>query len=47
LQPAPPDVVIFDRTLPDGDGLDLCQRVRSSTDVFVWRLAGETMRSTS
>jgi DNA-binding response OmpR family regulator len=32
--------VILDLTLPDGDGLDLCQEVRSSTDAFVLMLTG-------
>jgi len=40
LRSTPPDVVILDLTLPDGDGLDLCQEVRSSTDAFVLMLTG-------
>jgi DNA-binding response OmpR family regulator len=40
LRSMPPDVVILDLTLPDGDGLDLCQEVRSSTDAFVLMLTG-------
>ena len=40
LRSTPPDVVILDLTMPDGDGLDLCQEVRSSTDAFVLMLTG-------
>ena len=40
LRSTPPDIVILDLTLPDGDGLDLCQEVRSSTDAFVLMLTG-------
>ena len=40
LRSFPPDVVVLDLTLPDGDGLDLCQEIRSSTDAFVLMLTG-------
>jgi DNA-binding response OmpR family regulator len=40
LRSTQPDVVILDLTLPDGDGLDLCQEVRSSTNAFVLMLTG-------
>jgi DNA-binding response OmpR family regulator len=40
LRSRPPDIVILDLTLPDGDGLDLCQEVRSATGAFVLMLTG-------
>ncbi len=40
MRSVPPDVVILDLALPDGDGLDLCQEVRSTTDAFVLMLTG-------
>ena len=40
LRSATPDVVVLDLTLPDGDGLDLCQEIRSGTDAFVLVLTG-------
>jgi two-component system, OmpR family, response regulator RegX3 len=33
LRSAPPDVVILDVMLPDGDGRDLCREIRASSDV--------------
>ena len=40
LRSTPPDVVILDLTLPDGDGLDLCQEIRRQSDAFVLMLTG-------
>ncbi len=40
LLATPPDVVILDLTLPDGDGLDLCQEIRTKTDAYVLMLTG-------
>lgn len=40
LRSAPPDVVILDLTLPDGDGLDLCQEIRRDSAAFVLMLTG-------
>ena len=40
LRSAPPDVVILDLTLPDGDGLDLCQEIRRGSEAFVLMLSG-------
>ncbi len=40
LRSAPPDVVVLDLTLPDGDGLDLCREIRSTTDAYVLILTG-------
>src|SRR4029453_7500010 len=33
LRSAPPDVVLLDVMLPDGDGRDLCREIRASSDV--------------
>ena len=35
MRSTPPDLVILDLTLPDGDGLDLCQEIRRNSDAFV------------
>ena len=40
LRSAPPDVVVLDLTLPDGDGLDLAQEIRSTSDAYVLMLTG-------
>ena len=40
LRSTPPDLVILDLTLPDGDGLDLCQEIRTGSDAYVLMLTG-------
>ncbi len=40
LRSTPPDVVVLDLTLPDGDGLDLCQEIRRTSDAYVIMLTG-------
>jgi DNA-binding response OmpR family regulator len=40
LRSSKPDVVVLDLTLPDGDGLDLCQEIRATTNAFVLVLTG-------
>jgi DNA-binding response OmpR family regulator len=40
MRSTPPDVVILDLTLPDGDGLDLCQEIRQNSGAFVIMLTG-------
>ena len=40
LRASTPDVVVLDLTLPDGDGLDLSQEIRSDTAAFVLMLTG-------
>jgi DNA-binding response OmpR family regulator len=40
MRSTPPDLVILDLTLPDGDGLDLCQEIRRNSDAFVILLTG-------
>jgi DNA-binding response OmpR family regulator len=40
MRSTPPDLVILDLTLPDGDGLDLCQEIRQNSDAFVIVLTG-------
>jgi DNA-binding response OmpR family regulator len=37
---APPDLVLLDLSLPDGDGLDVCRRVREVCDAHVVMLTG-------
>ena len=36
----PPDLVVLDLTLPDGDGLDLCRSLRETSDAYVLVLTG-------
>lgn len=36
----PPDLVILDLTLPDGDGLDLCRTIRSESNAYILMLTG-------
>ena len=36
----PPDLVILDLTLPDGDGLDLCRTIRETSSAYILMLTG-------
>lgn len=36
------DVIVLDLGLPDMDGLDLCRRIRNSSDVYILMLTGRT-----
>lgn len=40
ISAAPPDVVVLDLTLPDGDGLDLCRAIRDRSSAYVLMLSG-------
>ena len=40
LRAVSPDLVVLDLTLPDGDGLDLCGEIRSTSNAFVLMLTG-------
>jgi len=40
ISTAPPDVVVLDLTLPDGDGLDLCRAIRDRSSAYVLMLSG-------
>jgi len=40
ISTAPPDVVVLDLTLPDGDGLDLCRTIRDRSSAYVLMLSG-------
>ena len=40
LSSVPPDLVILDLGLPDGDGLDLCRMIRERTNAYVLMLTG-------
>lgn len=38
-----PDLVVLDLILPDADGIEVCRRIRSSSDVAVLMLTARTM----
>lgn len=40
LSAAPPDLVVLDLTLPDGDGLDLCKMIRDRSSAYILVLSG-------
>jgi DNA-binding response OmpR family regulator len=40
LSAAPPDLVVLDLTLPDGDGLDLCRMIRDRSSAYILVLSG-------
>jgi DNA-binding response OmpR family regulator len=40
LDESPPDLVVLDLTLPDGDGLDLCRTVRERGDAYILVVTG-------
>lgn len=40
MNAVPPDLVILDLNLPDGDGLDLCRSIRERSDAYVIMLTG-------
>ena len=40
LSSVPPDLVVLDLTLPDGDGLDLCRMVRERSSAYILVVSG-------
>jgi DNA-binding response OmpR family regulator len=40
ISSTPPEVVVLDLTLPDGDGLDLCRNIRDRSSAYVLMLSG-------
>jgi len=40
MSSVPPDLVVLDLTLPDGDGLDLCRTIRERSNAYVLMLTG-------
>lgn len=40
MSSVPPDLVVLDLTLPDGDGLDLCRTIRERSSAYILMLTG-------
>ncbi len=40
LRATPPDLVVLDLTLPDGDGLDLCRAIRDRSTAYILVVSG-------
>ena len=40
MSSVPPDLVVLDLTLPDGDGLDLCRTLRERSSAYILMLTG-------
>ena len=40
LSAVPPDLIVLDLSLPDGDGLDLCQEIRKRSSAYILMLTG-------
>lgn len=40
LRATPPDLVVLDLTLPDGDGLDLCRTIRERSTAYILVVSG-------
>ena len=42
LSAVPPDLVVLDLSLPDGDGLDLCRQIRDRSTAYILVLSART-----